>query len=187
MFVKLFTTQLNKLVSKRLCINSVCDDQILHYPPWPCLPVIVSTYGRNPEISPLCSGSSNSSPWFLTNDGIRKNVWVFFFSLFLQQPTTMQTTISTSVRAGFDYVWGTPTGRMATVVKRRVTWVKTKNRGFTVTLQCLSIQVSPVIKLRVASLEYVTRINKVVQFSSVQWLKGKHFSVGLSPHPLLIP
>ena len=46
--------------------------------------------------------------------------------------------------------------------------MKTKNRGFTVTLQCLSIQVSPVIKLRVASLEYVTRINKVVQFSSVQ-------------------
>ena len=84
--------------------------------------------------------SSNSSPWFLTNDGIRKNGWVFFFSLFLQQPTTMQTTISTSVRAGFDYVWGTPTWRMATVVQRWVTWVKTKNRGFTVTLQYVSIQ-----------------------------------------------
>ena len=29
MFVKLFTTQLNKIVSKRLCINSVCDDLTL--------------------------------------------------------------------------------------------------------------------------------------------------------------
>ena len=48
----------------------------------------------------------------------------------------------TSLRASFDYVWGTPTWRIATVVKRRVTWVKTKNRWFTVTLQCVSIQVS---------------------------------------------
>ena len=39
--------------------------------------------------------SSNSSPLFLTDDGIRKNLWVFLFSLFLQQPT-MQTTISTT-------------------------------------------------------------------------------------------
>ena len=39
--------------------------------------------------------SSNSSPLFLTNDEIRKNLWVFLFSLFLQQPT-MQTTISTT-------------------------------------------------------------------------------------------
>ena len=45
-------------------------------------------------------------------------------------------------------------------------------------------RVSPVTKLRVTSLEDVTRIDKVVQFSPVQWavwffpcykLNGKHF------------
>ena len=141
MFVKLFTTQVNKIVSKRLCINSLCDDLTLirhDHVSW-------SLSRLTAEIQRFLLFvvvSSNSSPLFLTNDGIRKNLWVFFFSLFLQQPTTMQTTISTSLRTGFDYVWGTPTWRMATVVKRPVTWVKTKNRWFTVTLQCVSIQVS---------------------------------------------
>ena len=134
MFVKLFTTQLNKIVSKRRCINCLCDDLTLirhDHVSW-------SPSRLTAEIVV----SSNSSPLFLTKDGIRKNLWVFFFSLFLQQSTTMQTTISTSLRTGFDYVWGTPTWRIATVVKRPVTWVKTKKRWFTVTLQCVSIPVS---------------------------------------------
>ena len=140
-FVKLFTSQLNKLVSKRLCINSVCDDLTLirnDHVSW-------SSSRLTAEIQRFLLSvvvSSNSSPCFSTNDRIRKNPWVFFFSLFLQQPTTMQTTITVSVRAGFGYVWGTQTWRIATVVKRRVTWVKTKNRGFTVTLEGVSIEVS---------------------------------------------
>ena len=65
--------------------------------------------------------SSNSSPWCLTTDGIRKHPWVFPFPLFLPHPTT------TPGPSGFVYTWGTPTWQIATVAKRWVTWVKTKN------------------------------------------------------------
>ena len=111
----------------------------------------------------------------------------------------MQKTISTSLRAGFDYVWGTPKWRVATVVKRRVTWVKTKNRGFTVTLQWVSIQVSTGFPGYEATCSQFRRCDtykwiRSVQLSSVgsmvfpcYILNGKHFSVRLSPHPLLIP
>ena len=95
MFVKLFTTQLNKLVSKRLCINSVYDDLTLirhEHVSW-------SPSRLTAEIQRFLLSvvvSSNCSPLFWTNDGMRKNTWVFFFSLFLQKSTTMQTTISTT-------------------------------------------------------------------------------------------
>ena len=141
-FVKLFTTQLNKLVWNDF-VSTLCatiKSFIIRHDH-----VSWSSSRLTAEIQRFLLSvvvSSNSSPWFLTNDGIRKNSWVFFFSLFLQQPTTMQTTTTISVRAGFGYVWGTPTWRIATVVKRRVTWVKTKNRGFTVTLEGVSIEVS---------------------------------------------
>ena len=94
MFVKLFTTQLNKIVSKRLCINSVCDDLTLirhDHVSWS--PSRLTAKIQRVLLSVVVS--SNSSPLFLTNDGIRKNLWVFLFSLFLQQPT-MQTNISTT-------------------------------------------------------------------------------------------
>ena len=86
---------IEKLVSKRLGINSVCDDLTLirhDHVSW-------SPSRLTAEIQRFLLSvvvSSNCSPLFLTNDGIRKNLWVFFFSLFLQQPTTMQTTISTT-------------------------------------------------------------------------------------------
>ena len=176
MFVKLFTTQLNKLASKRLCINSVCDDlTLIRHDHFSWSPPRLTAEIQRFLLSVVVS--SNCSPLFLTNDGIRKKslgVFLLTFSTKINNDANnhIYYRTLTSFRAGFDYVWGTPTWRIATVVKRRVTWVKTKNRWFTVTLQCVSIQVStgfPVIKLRVASLEDVTRINKVGQFSSVQW------------------
>ena len=134
-----------EVVSKafeRLPLYQLCLRRLHPFPPWPCLLVTVSSYCRNPEISPLRSGFFEFLSLVLDKWWNKKKSLGVFLLTFLQQPTTMQTTITISVRAGFDYVWGTPTGRMATVVKRRVTWVKTKNRGFTVTLQCVSIQVS---------------------------------------------
>ena len=63
MFVKLFTTQLNKLVSKRLCINSVFDDLTLirhDYVYWS--PSRLKAETQRFLLSVVVS--SNSSPWF---------------------------------------------------------------------------------------------------------------------------
>ena len=175
MFVKLFTTQLNKIVSKRLCINSVCDDLTLirhDHVSW-------SPSRLTAEIqrfSPFCSRFFEFlalvfDKWWNTKKSL--GVFILTFSTTTNDANYhIYYRTLTSFRAGFDHVWGTPTWRIATVVKRRVTWVKTKNRWFTVTLQCVSIQVSIDFPGYLATCSQHRRcdtVNKVDQFSSAQW------------------
>ena len=138
----------------------------------PCLLVTVSTCCRNPEISPLCSGFFEFlalvfDKWWNTKKSL--GVFLLTFSTTTNNDANYQIYYRTltSLQAGFDHVWGTPTWRIATVVKRRGTWVKTKNTWFTVKLQCVSIQVSIDCPGYLATCSQHRRCDISVQLSSM--------------------
>ena len=141
--------QLNKIKCIETTLYQLCLRRFNPYPPRPCLLVTVSTCCRNPEISPPYSGFFEFlalvfDKWWNTKKSLGVFLLTFSTTTNNDENSHIYYGTLTSLRVGFDYVWGTPTWRIATVVKRRVTWVKTKNRWFTVTLQCdmPSIQVS---------------------------------------------
>ena len=79
MFVKLFTTQLNKLVSKRLCINSVYDDLTLirhDYVYWSPSRLTAETQ----RFLLFVVVSSNSSHWFflqmMDNNDAKNHIYI---------------------------------------------------------------------------------------------------------------
>ena len=84
MFVKLFTTQLNKLVSKRLCINSVYDDLTLirhDYVYWSPSRLTAETQ----RFLLFVVVSSNSSHWFflqmMDNNDAKNHIYIFWLRL----------------------------------------------------------------------------------------------------------
>ena len=164
MFVKLFTTQLNKIVSKRLCINSVCDDLTLirhdHV-----------SWSPSRLTAEIVVSSNFFALVFDKRWNTKKSLGVFLltFSTTTNNDANYQIydRTLTSLRAGFNHVWGTPTWRIATVVKRRGTWVKTKNTWFTVKLQCVSIQVSIDCPGYLATCSQHRRCDISVQLSSM--------------------
>ena len=79
MFVKLFTTQLNKLVSKRLCINSVYDDLTIirhDYVYWSPSRLTAETQ----RFLLFVVVSSNSSHWFflqmMDNNDAKNHIYI---------------------------------------------------------------------------------------------------------------
>ena len=167
MFVKLFTTQLNKLVWKDfvLILSATIKSFIIRHDH-----VSWSSSRLTAEIQRFLLSvvvSSNSSPWFLTNDGIRKNGWVFsshfsssnqqrckqpylhLFELVLITFEGNQHGGYQPLSSGGSHGW-----------KPRIDDLPSHYSASVSRLARVSL---------VTKLEDVTLIHKVVQFSSVQW------------------
>ena len=112
------------------------------YPPWPCLLVTVSTSCRNPEISPLCSGFFEFLALVFDKWWNTKKSLGFFLLTF---STTTNNDANNYIYISSNWFW----------LRLRDTNIADSNRcqaaghigenqerWFTVTLQCVSIQVS---------------------------------------------